>query len=153
MSGIQDYRLKSGDSVKLYYVRITRRITARAAGPAGGEQKPEDQKKDEQTTDDRKTMKPKPKAAKVKALTNDFVSKGAFAQDGEGHIKDRLIADAENEVAIKELQGMGYTVKYRFYRSTKKSVGYRSALTKKKRLLTSIRAERRVRSISQGTDQ
>ena len=26
---------------------------------------------------------------------------------------------------------MGYTVKYRFYRSTKKSVGYRSALTKK----------------------
>ena len=131
--GIQDYRLKSGDSVKLYYVEdYTKDSGTSGWAPApGGEQKPEDQKKDEQTTDDPKDNETKAEAAKVKALTNDFALKARSLKTAKGHIKVRLLADAKTQAAIKELQGMGYTVKYRFYRSTKKPVGYRSALTKK----------------------
>ena len=32
---------------------------------------------------------------------------------------------------IKELKDAGFTVKYRFYRSTKKAAGYKAAVTKK----------------------
>ena len=38
--------------------------------------------------------------------------------------------DAESAAAIDEIQSLGYTVKYKFYRSTKKAAGYSAKLTK-----------------------
>ena len=35
------------------------------------------------------------------------------------------------KISIKELKDLGFTVKYRFYRSTKKAAGYKAAVTKK----------------------
>ena len=39
--------------------------------------------------------------------------------------------DKQDKAIIKELKDAGYTVKYRFYRSTKKAAGYKAAVTKK----------------------
>jgi len=47
------------------------------------------------------------------------------------NVKAVLKSDAKTKAAIKELKDLGFTVKYRFYRSTKKSASYKSAITKK----------------------
>ena len=46
------------------------------------------------------------------------------------NIKVVLKDDSGTKAAIKELEELGFTVKYRFYRSMKKSASYKSALTK-----------------------
>ena len=46
------------------------------------------------------------------------------------NVKVTLKTNAKTEAAIKEIQALGYTVKYKFYRSTKKSSGYAAKLTK-----------------------
>ncbi len=133
-AAINGYKLKSGDTVKLYYVEdYTKDVGSSGWAPAasGGEQKPEDQNKDNQTAEEPKDEETKDDAAKVKALTGDLGLKARSVKTAKGHIKVRLLADAKMQAAIKELQDMGYTVKYRFYRSTKKAAAYRSAVTKK----------------------
>ena len=133
-AAINGYKLQSGDTVKLYYVEdYTKDAGSSGWAPAapGGEQKPEDQNKDKQTAEEPKEAETKDDAAKVKALTGDLGLKARSVKTAKGHIKVRLLADAKMQAAIKELQDMGYTVKYRFYRSTKKAAAYRSAVTKK----------------------
>ena len=133
-AAINAYKLQSGDTVKLYYVEdYTKDAGSSGWAPAapGGEQKPEDQNKDKQTAEEPKDEETKDDAAKVKALTGDLGLKARSVKTAKGHIKVRLLADAKMQAAIKELQDMGYTVKYRFYRSTKKAAAYRSAVTKK----------------------
>lgn len=133
-AAINGYTLKTGDMVKLYYVEdYTKDAGSSGWAPAapGGKQKPEDQNKDKQTAEEPKDEETKDDAAKVKALTGDLGLKARSVKTAKGHIKVRLLADAKMQAAIKELQDMGYTVKYRFYRSTKKAAAYRSAVTKK----------------------
>lgn len=133
-AAINGYTLKTGDMVKLYYVEdYTKDAGSSGWAPVapGGEQKPEDQNKDKQTAEEPKDEETKDDAAKVKALTGDLGLKARSLKTAKGHIKVRLLADAKMQAAIKELQDMGYTVKYRFYRSTKKAAAYRSAVTKK----------------------
>ena len=133
-AAINGYTLKTGDTVKLYYVEdYTKAAGSSGWAPAapGSEQKPEDQNKDNQTAEEPKDEETKVDAAKVKALTSDLGLKARSVKTAKGHIKVRLLADAKTQAAIKELQDMGYTVKYRFYRSTKKAAAYRSAVTKK----------------------
>ena len=133
-AAINGYTLKTGDMVKLYYVEdYTKDAGSSGWVPAapGGEQKPEDQNKDNQTAEEPKDEETKDDAAKVKALTGDLGLKVRSVKTAKGHIKVRLLADTKMQAAIKELQDMGYTVKYRFYRSTKKAAAYRSAVTKK----------------------
>ena len=45
----------------------------------------------------------------------------------KGSIKVKLTVDADE---IKDIEDLGYTVKYKFYRSTKKSSGYKAKLEK-----------------------
>ena len=47
------------------------------------------------------------------------------------NIKVTTSLDKNDKAIIAELKDAGYTVKYRFYRSTKKAASYKSALTKK----------------------
>ena len=47
------------------------------------------------------------------------------------NIKVTLKTNAKTAAAIRDIKDMGYTVKYKFYRSTKKSAGYKATVTKK----------------------
>lgn len=47
------------------------------------------------------------------------------------NIKAVLKSDTRVKTSIKELKDLGFTVKYRFYRSTKKAASYKAAVTKK----------------------
>ena len=52
------------------------------------------------------------------------------AKTAKKNVKVTLKMDAESAAAINEIQSLGYTVKYKFYRSTKKAAGYSAKLTK-----------------------
>lgn len=68
--------------------------------------------------------------AKVKELLDKITLTARSEKTAKKNIKVTLKSDAQSDAAIKELKGLGYTVKYRFYRSTKKSSGYKAMLTK-----------------------
>ena len=53
------------------------------------------------------------------------------AKTAKKNIKITVKTNSKTTAAIKELKNLGYTVKYRFYRSTKKTAGYKAAVTKK----------------------
>lgn len=65
----------------------------------------------------------------AKALIKDTKFKVATAKTSKKNIKVTITAKT-NKTIIKDLKAMGYTVKYQFYRSTKKASGYKAIKTK-----------------------
>ncbi len=63
----------------------------------------------------------------VEKLVGDLVLTARSAKTAKGSIKVTLAVD---ENAIKQIEGLGYTVKYKFYRSTKKSASYKAKYEK-----------------------
>ena len=53
------------------------------------------------------------------------------AKTAKKNVKVTVSLDKQDKAIIKERKDAGYTVKYRFYRSTKKTAGYKAAVTKK----------------------
>ena len=69
------------------------------------------------------------KQARAKALLQDVKLQVKTTKTSKKSVKAQ-VSVKNNKTAIKELKAMGYTVKYRFYRSTKKASGYRALKTK-----------------------
>ena len=69
--------------------------------------------------------------AKAKSITKDLKLVARSSKTTKKNIKAVLKSDAKVTASIKELKDLGFTVKYRFYRSTKKSASYKSTVTKK----------------------
>ena len=67
----------------------------------------------------------------AKALTAKLTPIARSAKTAKKNVKVTVILDKQDKAMIKELKDAGYTVKYRFYRSTKKAAGYKAAVTKK----------------------
>ena len=65
------------------------------------------------------------------ALVAKLTPVARSAKTAKGYIKVTTSLDKNDKAIISELADAGYTVKYRFYRSTKKSANYKSAITKK----------------------
>ena len=63
----------------------------------------------------------------VKDKVGDLSLKARSEKTEKGSIKVTLTVDGE---AIKAIEDLGYTVKYKFYRSTEKSASYKAALEK-----------------------
>ena len=64
------------------------------------------------------------------ALATKLTPVARSAKTAKGYIKVTTNLDKSDKAIISQLKDAGYTVKYRFYRSTKKSANYKSALTK-----------------------
>ena len=71
------------------------------------------------------------KIAKAKSIVKDLKLVARSSKTAKKNIKAVLKSDAKVKASIKELKDLGFTVKYRFYRSTKKAAGYKAAVTKK----------------------
>ena len=71
------------------------------------------------------------KIAKAKSIVKDLKLVARSSKTAKKNIKAVLKSDAKVKVSIKELKDLGFTVKYRFYRSTKKAASYKSTVTKK----------------------
>ena len=67
----------------------------------------------------------------AKALTAKLTPVARSSKTAKKNVKVTTSLDKQDKAIIKELKDAGYTVKYRFYRSTKKAAGYKAAVTKK----------------------
>ena len=79
----------------------------------------------EEPTDDNANI------AKAKSIIKDMKLIARSSKTTKKNIKAVLKSDAKVNASIKELKELGFTVKYRFYRSTKKAASYKSTVTKK----------------------
>ena len=68
--------------------------------------------------------------AKAKSIVKDMKLVARSSKTAKKNVKAVLKSDAKVKASIKELKDLGFTVKYRFYRSTKKSASYKSTVTK-----------------------
>ena len=64
-------------------------------------------------------------AAKATDLTKDLTLKARSVKTAKGNIKVTLTVDADD---VKAIEDLGYTVKYKFYRSTKKAASYKAKI-------------------------
>ena len=71
------------------------------------------------------------KIEKAKSIIKDMKLIARSSKTTKKNIKAVLKSDAKVTASIKELKDLGFTVKYRFYRSTKKAASYKSTVTKK----------------------
>ena len=71
------------------------------------------------------------KIAKAKSIVKNMKLTARSGKTAKKNIKAVLKSDAKVNASIKELKDLGFTVKYRFYRSTKKAASYKSTVTKK----------------------
>ena len=67
----------------------------------------------------------------AKVLTAKLTPVARSAKTAKKNVKVTVSLGKQDKAIIKELKDAGYTVKYRFYRSTKKTAGYKAAVTKK----------------------
>ncbi len=67
----------------------------------------------------------------AKALVSKLTPVARSAKTAKKNVKVTTSLDKQDKAIIQELKDAGYTVKYRFYRSTKKAAGYKAAVTKK----------------------
>ena len=67
----------------------------------------------------------------AKALTAKLTPIARSAKTAKKNVKVTVRLDKQDKAIVQELKDAGYTVKYRFYRSTKKAAGYKAAVTKK----------------------
>ncbi len=73
---------------------------------------------------------------KIKELVSDMSLKASSSKTSKKNIKVTLTVDKSTAAAIKEIKDMGYTVKYKYYRSTKKASKYQAKVTKTTRSFT-----------------
>ena len=71
------------------------------------------------------------KIAKAKSIVKNMKLTARSSKTAKKNIKAVLKSNAKVKASIKELKDLGFTVKYRFYRSTKKAASYKAAVTKK----------------------
>ena len=69
--------------------------------------------------------------AKAKTIVKNMKLVARSSKTAKKNIKAVLKSDAKVKASVKELKDLGFTVKYRFYRSTKKAAAYKSTVTKK----------------------
>ena len=67
----------------------------------------------------------------AKALASKLTPAARSAKTAKKNVKVTTSLDKQDKEIISQLKDAGYTVKYRFYRSTKKAAGYKAAVTKK----------------------
>ena len=70
------------------------------------------------------------KLEKAKELTASLTLTARSAKTAKKNVKVTVKMNSKTTAAIQELKDLGYTVKYRYYRSTKKASAYKSAMTK-----------------------
>ena len=76
-------------------------------------------------------------AVDAKALASKLTPAARSAKTAKKNVKVMTRLDKQDKEIISQIKDAGYTVKYRFYRSTKKAAGYKAAVTKKASTYTS----------------
>ena len=90
---------------------------------------------------------------KIKELVSDMSLKASSSKTSKKNIKVTLTVDKSTAAAIKEIKDMGYTVKYKYYRSTKKASKYQAKITKTTKSFTNTAGKKGTRYYYKATIQ
>ena len=82
---------------------------------------------------------------KIKELISDMSLKARSSKTSKKNIKVTLTVDKSTAAAIKEIKNMGYTVEYKYYRSTKKASKYQAKITKTTKTFTNTAGKKGTR--------
>ena len=82
---------------------------------------------------------------RIKELVSDMSLKASSSKTSKKNIKVTLTVDKSTAAAIKEIKEMGYTVKYKYYRSTKKASKYQAKITKTTKSFTNTAGKKGTR--------
>ena len=82
---------------------------------------------------------------RIKELVSDMNLKARSSKTSKKNIKVTLTVDDDTAAAIKEIKSMGYTVKYKYYRSTKKASKYQARITKTTKSFTNTAGKKGTR--------
>ena len=82
---------------------------------------------------------------KIKELIPDMSLKARSSKTSKKNIKVTLTVDKSTAASIKEIKDMGYTVKYKYYRSTKKASKYQAKITKTTKTFTNTAGKKGTR--------
>ena len=82
---------------------------------------------------------------KIKELVSDMSLKARSSKTSKKNIKVTLTVDKSTAASIKEIKDMGYTVKYKYYRSTKKASKYQAKITKTTKTFTNTAGKKGTR--------
>ncbi len=82
---------------------------------------------------------------KIKELIPDMSLKARSSKTSKKNIKVTLTVDKSTAASIKEIKDMGYTVKYKYYRSTKKASKYQAKITKTTKSFTNTAGKKGTR--------
>ncbi|MGN0714697.1 MAG: hypothetical protein ACI4LN_02670, partial [Anaerovoracaceae bacterium] len=82
---------------------------------------------------------------RIKELVSDMSLKASSSKTSKKNIKVTLTVDDSTAAAIKEIKEMGYTVKYKYYRSTKKASKYQAKVTKTGKTYTNTAGKKETR--------
>ncbi|MGC2872036.1 DUF4430 domain-containing protein [Ihubacter sp. mB4P-1] len=130
--GVSEQRLSDGATIVFHYTDDYTKETAsdKWNPPTVDPENPGDTDIDDPNT----PLDPGPEV--VKGMVSKMKLTARSTRTSKKNVKVTVKADKTTTDGIKELQDMGYTVKYRYYRSTKKASGYKAALTKKTKTYT-----------------
>ena len=81
-------------------------------------------------------------ADEVKALIADLTPVARSSKTAKKNVKVTVKLDKADKAIIEELEAAGYTVKYNFYRSTKKASKYKSMLIKSGKSYTNTKGKK-----------
>ena len=81
-------------------------------------------------------------ADKAKSLIKELKLKAVSSKTAKKNVKVTVKMNSKNNTLIKELSDMGYTVKYRYYRSVKKASKYTAVKTKTSKTYINIKGKR-----------
>lgn len=79
---------------------------------------------------------------KAKSLTKELKLKAVSSKTAKKNVKVTVKMNSKNNTLIKELSDMGYTVKYRYYRSVKKASKYTAVKTKNTKTYINTKGKR-----------
>ena len=122
---LAQYPLHDGDDIVMFYTTNWHN-TWSGMSPTTEDTKKEDEKQDEKQDE---VLTPAEKIEKASVAAKKISAATRSSRTAAG-IKIVYKPSEETEALIKEMKELGYTVKYRFYRSTKKNSGYKAKLTK-----------------------
>lgn len=81
-------------------------------------------------------------ADKAKSLIKELKLKAVSSKTAKKNVKVTVKMNSKNNTLIKELSDMGYTVKYRYYRSVKKASKYTAVKTKNTKTYINTKGKR-----------
>ncbi|MCI5689249.1 MAG: DUF4430 domain-containing protein [Emergencia sp.] len=143
---LENYSLQNGDHLVFHftddYAKEEMNIKIDEDSSGGIHYPTLDNPGDDNTDIDEPDTPLDPGTEAVKSMVSSMKLTARSARTSKKNVKVTITTDKATTSAVKELKELGYTVKYTYFRSTKKTSGYKAKLTKSTKTYTNTVGKR-----------